>query len=114
MATQIKFNTNAVEARIMNKWNQILPQLTEEILNDCNQYCKFDTGMLIQSSEHLTDFKRGIMIWGTPYAKRQYWKIRTAYTDMNPNATWKWVHFAKGRHQSEWVRKAELLMGVGA
>ena len=34
MATQIKFNTNAVEARIMNKWNQILPQLTEEILND--------------------------------------------------------------------------------
>ena len=67
-----------------------------------------------QSRQYWThsDFKRGIMQWVTPYARRQYWEIRTAYQDVNPRATWKWVHVAKSKYQEKWVRQAARLMGV--
>ena len=52
------------------------------------------------------------MRWQTPYARRQYWEIRTAYKDENPRATWKWVHVAKSKYQEKWTRQAARLMGV--
>ena len=105
----ININKSAVEAKIMGQWDKALPMLTEEILNDCNQYCKEDTGALIQSSMIHSDFKRGIMKWVTPYARRQYWEIKTSLT---PGRTWKWVHYAKSKYQAQWTRQAARLMGV--
>ena len=110
--TIIRIDQTAVVARVMGQWDKALPMLTEEILNDCNQYCKEDTGALIASSMTHSDFKRGIMQWVTPYARRQYWEIRTAYQDVNPRATWKWVHVAKAKYQAKWTRQAARLMGV--
>jgi hypothetical protein len=112
MPTTIKIDKHAVQARIMGDWQKALPVLTEQILNDCNQYVKWDTGMLAQSSYTHSDFKRGVMVWQTPYARRQYWEIRTAYRDMNPKATWKWVHAAKAKHYKQWTRQAAALMGA--
>ena len=105
----ININKSAVEAKIMGQWDKALPMLTEEILNDCNQYCKEDTGALIASSMTHSDFKRGIMKWETPYARRQYWEIKTSLT---PGRTWKWVHYAKSKYQAQWTRQAARLMGV--
>ena len=111
--TMININKSAVEAKIMGQWKKALPMLTEEILNDCNQYCKRESGDLIESSHTHTDFKKGIMIWKKPYARRQYWEIKTAITDNgNPKATWKWVHAAKAERESTWIRQAAVLMGV--
>lgn len=110
--TIIRIDQNAVVARVMGQWDKALPMLTEAIRNDCNQYCKKDSGDLITSSETATDYKRGIMRWQTAYARRQYWEIRTAYKDVNSRATWKWVHVAKAKYQDKWVRQAARLMGV--
>ena len=110
--TLVKIDTNAVTARIMGEWKKALPLLTEEILNDCNQYVKYREGPLLTSSQTATNFKEGIMVWRTPYAKRQYWEIETAITDKNPLARYKWVHYARSKHQEEWAKKAAKLMGV--
>ena len=110
--TIIRIDQNAVVARVMGQWDKALPMLTEEILNDCNQYCKEDTGALIASSMTHSDFNNGVMKWVTPYARRQYWEIRTAYQDVNSRATWKWVHVAKAKYQEKWTRQAARLMGV--
>ena len=107
--TIIRIDQNAVVARVMGQWDKALPMLTEEILNDCNQYVKWDSGDLKSSSETATDFKRGIMRWQTAYARRQYWEIKTSLT---PGRTWKWVHVAKAKYQAKWARQAALLMGV--
>ena len=40
--------------------------LASEILNDCNQYCKEDTGMLIASSYIHSKLDEGLLIWQTP------------------------------------------------
>ena len=112
MATKvkIKFDKNTVCARIDKAWDKSLAILTEEIMNDANQYVKVDKHTLENSALIHSIPKQGKIIWQTPYAKRQYWEIKTAHTDVNPNATWKWFHYAKSKHLQKWVRQAERLM----
>ena len=50
MSVKININKPAVAAKVEAAFKKGLPQLSEEILNDCNQYCKEDTGTLIASS----------------------------------------------------------------
>jgi hypothetical protein len=109
MPIRIRINTHAVQVRVEDAFKAGLPQLSEEILNDCNQYCKEDTGTLIASSLVHSRPQDGLLIWQTPYARRQYWEIRTAYTDVNPQATWKWCEAAKRYRLTQWNRKAQRL-----
>ena len=60
--TLVHIDTNAVTSRIMGEWKKALPLLTEEILNDCNQYVKYREGALLTSSQTATNFKEGIMV----------------------------------------------------
>lgn len=110
MAVKININQRAVEAKVMGAFEKSLSILSEEILNDCNQYCKEDNGALIASSQIHSDLKAGKLVWQTPYARRQYWEIRTAYTDTNPGARWKWAHYAKSKLMRKWERQAQRLM----
>lgn len=99
MAVTIDINPSRVEARVMTAWARGLTQLSEEILADCNEYCKVDTGALIASSQIHSDLKHGKLIWETPYARRQYWDIETSRT---PGRTWKWCETAKANHFTRW------------
>lgn len=111
MAVKINFVKEQVMAKIMDTFNANLEELSSEILNDCNQYCKEDTGTLIASSLIHSDLKNGKLIWQTPYARPQYWEIRTAYKTVNPNASWRWCELAKKRHMGQWERRAQMLNG---
>ena len=110
MPVKINIPKGAVVEKVEKAFKAGLPQLSEEILNDCNLYCKEDTGMLIASSLVHSRPQEGKLIWQTPYARRQYWEIRTAYTDVNPNASWKWCEVAKRLHKDQWNRQAQRLM----
>lgn len=112
MPVQIKIDKSAVEAKIRMSWQKSKGPLASEILADCNEYCKMDTGLLIASSlsHSTTDPMRVDLTWNTPYAKRQYWEIRTAHKDENPMATWMWCEAAKKACLDKWNRQAEILM----
>lgn len=110
MPVKIEIDEGRCVTRITNSFNTGLGALSGEILGDCNQYCKEDTGMLIASSYIHSRLDEGKLIWQTPYARRQYWEIRTAYTDTNPNATWRWAEYAKRHHLSRWQRQAQKLL----
>ena len=110
VSVKIDINQNKVQVKINNMWKNGLGMLSSEILNDCNQYCKEDTGMLIASSYIHSKLDEGKLIWNTPYARRQYYKIRTAHTDVNSQARWKWAHFAKSVHARDWARAAQKIM----
>lgn len=104
---RILIDPNKVTMTVQTAWKSGLPHLSEEILADCNEYCKEYTGALIQSSLIHSRPKEGKLIWRTPYARRQYWGIRTAHKDKNPNATWKWCEAAKARWRERWAKLAE-------
>ena len=107
MPVRIIVNRKGVEARVEYAFKKGMGVLANEILNDCNQYCKMDTGNLIASSYIHSKLDEGKLIWQTPYARRQYWAIRTAYKDVNPNASWKWCEVAKKKHLEQWKRQAQ-------
>lgn len=110
MAIRFEISPAKIQIKMDNAWKSGLEMLSAEILNDCNQYCKEDTGMLIASSYIHSELAQGRLIWQTPYAKRQYYEIKTAFTDVNPKATWKWCEVAKANHKEEWGRKAKRIM----
>jgi hypothetical protein len=110
MPVKIIINRKKVETRVEYAFKQGMGVLANEILNDCNQYCKEDTGALIASSYTHSKLDEGKLIWQTPYARIQYWKIRTAFPDPNANATWKWCEVAKKRHLKQWTRQAEIAL----
>lgn len=107
----VKNNISAtrVGQKIDKAWGAGLAMLSVQILKDCNLYCKEDTGMLIASSLIHSQLEKGLLIWQTPYAARQYYEIKTAYKDVNPIASWRWCDVAKRRHASEWGRAAERI-----
>lgn len=110
MPVKINIQKHAVEARVMGAFKDSLPQLSEEILNDCNQFCKEDTGTLIASSLVHSRPAEGKLIWQTPYARRQYWAIRTAFKTVNPGATWRWCEYAKRKNLAKWTQQAKVLL----
>ena len=110
MAVKVDIKPEKIKIKIDGMFEEGLYQLSSEILNDCNQYCKEDTGMLIASSYNHSKLEQGLLIWQTPYARRQYYKIRTAYTDVNPQARWKWAAYAKSKHMKDWVKAAQKIM----
>lgn len=98
-----------IEAKVQDAFNKGLPLLCEEILNDCNEYCKWQEGDLAASAQTHSKPTEGKLIWQTAYARRQYWEIPTAYKDHHPNASWKWCEVAKRNHKEQWARQAQAL-----
>lgn len=109
---KLTISKSAIEAKVKSAFDKGLPELSELVLQNCNLYCKEDTGTLIASSLIHSRLAEGQLIWQTPYARRQYWEIRTAYPDKNPQASWKWCEVAKRKHQGQWQRQAQKLFEV--
>ena len=105
MPVKINIDPNRVGVRVIGVWKiNVLPMLAEEILADCNEYCKEDQRTLINSSYVHSRPREGLLIWETPYAKRQYWEIKTSLT---PGRTWKWCETAKRKWKARWQKLAE-------
>ena len=104
MPVKINIRPEQVEAKVMTAWKKGLGALSDEILADCNEYCKEDSRALINSSLLHSKPEEGRLIWQTAYARRQYWAIRTSLT---PGRTWKWCETAKRKWKARWQKKAE-------
>ena len=73
----------------------MMEPLSEQILDDCNYFCREDKGTLIQSSQIASIPKQGLLVWNTIYAKRVFY-TGTPSTDANPNASLRWAEKGKG------------------
>lgn len=104
MPVRIYIDPHHCEAKVSGAWNKGLYALSSQILGDCNQYVKVDTHAMEGTSYVQSELGKGQLVWDTPYAKRQYWAIRTSLT---PGRTWKWCQTAKNSHLSDWRRIAE-------
>lgn len=109
MSVKININEQGIKAKIDNVWSSGLEMLSSQILRDCNEFCKEDTGLLIMSSLIHSRLKEGLLIWNTPYAARQYYEIQTAHPSPNHNATWRWVEVARSRYHERWARQAQAI-----
>lgn len=114
MGVRINFNQAAARRKLLRHWDEsVLHPLSEQILTDCNLYCKEDTGALIASSKLHSRPREGTLVWSTPYAKRQFWEIRSASHDVNAQAVWRWCYAAKAAHMGDWDALAKRLWKGG-
>ena len=104
---KIDINPGQITARVDGAWNKGLALLANEILRDCNEFCKLDKGTLRASSQWASRLSEGVLVWDTPYARRQYYAIPTAY---EPGTCWQWCEAAKGRYNQRWAKQAQRLM----
>lgn len=109
MAVKMEINGDTIKYKIDRTIKNGMGMLASEILRDCNKYCKEDTGALIISSYVHSRLNEGLLIWQTPYAARQYYEIRTAYPDVNSQASWRWCEVAKNNHLEKWKRQAQAI-----
>ena len=107
MPVRIVIPSGTVEAKVKGAWDKGLALLSNEVLNDCNEYCKYENGALRGSSMINSILEEGKLIWQTPYARRQYWEIKTALT---PGTTWKWCETAKRKCSKRWQAQAQRIM----
>ena len=102
---KIQINKAQVQARIMGAWKSNLHALTTEILADCNEYVKRSPNHTMRDSSLIHSRpSEGLIVWETPYARRQYWEIQTALT---PGTTWRWIETAKKHHLKQWNEAAQ-------
>lgn len=102
---RITINESQVMAKVQNAWKAALYGLTTEILADCNEYVKRSPEHTMRDSSLIHSKPGdGLIVWETPYAKRQYWEIQTALT---PGTTWRWIETAKRHHLDRWNRLAQ-------
>lgn len=111
MPVVININPYTIKQKVDNAINDEngMAKLTSVVRQDCNEYCKEQTGMLIISSYTHSRLSEGMIVWQTPYAARQYYEIRTAHTDVNPKASWRWCEVAKTNHLYQWQEQAQKI-----
>lgn len=107
MPVRINIDPNKVEAKIMGAWKAGVYPLSAQVLADCNRFVKIDQHTLEASSYTASRLSEGVLIWDTPYAKRQYWGIKTSLT---PGRTWKWCETAKRKYKLDWEKIAQKLL----
>ena len=105
VSVKITISKAQVKAKVDSAWKAGLFVLSNEILADCNQYVKRSPDRtMLKSSLIQSRPQDGVLVWDTPYAKRQYWEIQTALT---PGTTWRWIETAKRKHLKQWQALAQ-------
>ena len=117
MAVKISIDRSRVAARIKAGKMSMIAAVAEQALSDSNEHCKFYTGDLRKSSATASDPQNGLLVWNTPYARRQYYTgtPNTSKKDGNPKATLQWCETARNENGDEWQRIAqrEFTKGMG-
>lgn len=102
--TKTVLNDAGIKADIEAKARQVQAPLDALIMADSNFFCPLKTGKLQQSAIINSRIGSGVLIWRTPYARRQYYDYHKPPYQPNPNACGKWVEAAKARWLEKWVR----------
>ena len=109
MSVKINIDGDKISYKIDRTIKNGMAMLSAVVLQDCNKYCKEDTGTLMISSYVHSKLDEGKLVWQTPYAARQYYEIRTAYKDVNSQASWRWCEVAKTNHLDRWQKQAQAI-----
>lgn len=106
----VKFDTAGVAMRIRKSVNEALPEVTEQIAKDCNDYAPKRLGNLI-GIENINTEVSGLtssITWTVPYASYVYkglskrGKPLKYSKDKNPKAQKEWCKKAKSLKLDKW------------
>jgi len=106
MSVTVSTDIEAIKARIARDVEKMKFLVTTQALKDSNKYARRQSGELVKSSLTATDYKNGLLVWNTPYAKRVYW-TGNPLGNKNPKARLMWADYAKKKHNKMWLKIAQ-------
>ena len=112
MAYTVNFNKNNIKRNITKVSDKGQEILSQQVLKDSNVYARLDSGEMIASSLRASNFKDGVLVWDTPYAKRVYY-TGTPSKDVNSNASRLWFEVAKKKKLKTWVKVLDNIIKKG-
>jgi len=113
MAFKVMTDKGGIRQRVQGEFERkALPALTQQILDDSNDFARFDNGALIASSALHSDPNSGHIEWRTPYARRVYY-TGTPFRDKHHNASLRWVEVARRKHGRDWEALANKRIKEG-
>ena len=102
------FNDAAIKARLSTAINKAQMKLDQQVITDSNYYCPLRAaqgGTLQKSAQINTVIGSGLVVWRTPYARRQYYGLDFDHSkSANPNACARWFEAAKARKMKDWEK----------
>ena len=102
-----KIDIKGIEQRVEDKTNRAQIAIDSMILSDSNYFVPVKTSTLEKSSIINTVLGKGLLVWRTPYAKKQYYGDKFDHSQQfNHNACSRWFEAAKARWLAKWVRFA--------
>ena len=102
------FDSAAAKRKFSEAIHKAQMKLDQQVINDSNYYCPLRAaqgGTLQKSAQINTVIGSGLVVWRTPYARRQYYGVDFDHSkSANPNACAKWFEAAKARKMKEWEK----------
>ena len=99
------FDSAAAKRKFSGAIHKAQIKLDQQVITDSNYYCPLKIGTLQKSAIINTVLGSGLVIWRTPYARRQYYGVNFDRSkDPNPNACAKWFEAAKARKLKDWEK----------
>ena len=88
--------------------------VSQEFLKDGNYYAPMDVGTLRKSGVLNSNFKKGLVIWKTPYVRRLWFGIAFNFSkDSNPYARAKWGEYAERKHNKKYKNMYNKIFDKG-
>lgn len=115
MGIKIKRNAAAIQAKIAAGKKQMIPAVTEAVIQYGNIFVREDQGALKNSALISSRPQEGKAVWDTPYAKKAYY-TGTPSTDVNPDASLMWAEKGVNTYKKELDQIAQnnFAEGMGA
>ncbi|MGP1430918.1 MAG: minor capsid protein [Treponema sp.] len=94
-----------IKAKVVQRLESVQGYLDNLIIRDSNYFCPKETSVLQKSAIINTTMGSGLLIWQTPYARKQYYGEQLDHSKQrNPNACARWFEAAKARWYEKWVK----------
>jgi len=104
---KLEMDSNKLLQKIEKRVNGVQRNLDLQVMKDSNLFCPRDVGTLQSSVLIASELGSGVLVWDSPYARRQYYEAPNKSLDKNPKAQMKWFEVAKSLYKKDWVRLAQ-------
>ena len=107
VTTRVEWNP-AFAARMNRAGSTTLSNLTQVVARDTDKFVLFQTGMLKNTAQIASEYENGLIVYSTPYARRQYY-LHPQGTDLHGDTGLRgsyWGQRSKGANMSSWETTA--------
>jgi hypothetical protein len=114
MKIEVKIFYDRIRSKVSASKERAQKVLDMTVIKDSGRFVPFQTGMLEKSAMESSRVGSGLVVYNTPYAKRQYYGEFEHGKNKHPQATRLWFEAAKAENLEKWIRIAqEMIRGRG-